>query len=174
MMEKFFFFIESPCKKISPSPFLFKEGNQCGANSEYIPLSTKGERGGFLSSIHFLGRQLDGLQNFRVARAAAKISRDAIAALRGAEIGEGVLQWMRVAVLHHAFNGDDFGIHRLNAEHQTGEYRLAVDKHRAGAAFAELASVLCSGESHVFAQNFQQGLVKFRRYFVALAIDVKA
>ena len=153
-----------------------------------------------MSSNNFLCGELDRLQDFRVAGAAAEISRqgltdlvarrlriliqqhlcgeensrDAIAALRRAEIGKSALQRMRFAILHHAFHGHDLGIHRFNAEHQARQHRLAVDEDGAGAAFAQLATMLRAGEPHVFAQDLKQSLVDLGRDFVDFAVDSKA
>ena len=153
-----------------------------------------------MSSRNFLRGQLDGLQNFSVARAAAQVSRqgltdlvsgrtgicvqkslggeqnsgNAITALRRAEVGEGVLQRMRFAILRHPFHGDDFGIDCFNAEHQTRKHRRAINQYGASAALPQLATMLGSGETHVLTQDFQQGLVDLRSDFFGLAVDAEA
>ena len=153
-----------------------------------------------MSPIHFLGCKLDRLQNLRVAGAAAEISRqgltdlvarrlriliqqhlcgeensrDAIASLRRAEIGKRALQRMRFAILNHAFHGHDLGLHRFDAEHQARQHRLAVDEDGAGAAFAQLATMLRAGEPHVFAQDLKQSLIDLGRDFMDFAVDSKA
>ena len=58
-------------------------------------------------------------------------------------------------------------------EHQAGKHRLAVDQHRAGAAFAELAAVLGAGEVEVLAQHLEQRLVRRERDFDVLAVDAQ-
>ena len=117
-------------------------------------------------------RRFDGLEDLLIAGAAAQVSgerladlvarrvgvlveqrlrrdqeaRRAVAALRGAEVGEGLLQRMQAAVGHQAFDGLDLAAVALDAEDQAREHRLAVEQHGAGAALAELAAVLGAAE----------------------------
>src|SRR2546430_434151 len=75
----------------------------------------------------------------------------AIAALRGAEVGKGRLQGMELGAAAQTFHGFDRPPLAFQREHQARELRLAVDQHRAGAAFAELAAVLGAGETEILA-----------------------
>ena len=144
--------------------------------------------------------EFDRLQDFRVAGAAAKISRqglpdlvaarvwiliqqcfrgkensrNAITALRRPQVSECILQRMRFAIPRHPFHGRDLGIDRLDTEHQTGKYRLAVHEHRASAALTQFAAMFGPGEIHVLTQDLQQCLVYFSRDFVHLVVNAKA
>src|SRR6202790_325270 len=60
----------------------------------------------------------------------------AVAALGCAQVGEGVLQRMEVAVFAEAFHGEDALVVAFECEEQAGEDGLAVKKDGAGAAFA--------------------------------------
>ena len=84
----------------------------------------------------------------------------AVAALRRAELGEGVLQRVGQRAVGQAFDGHD-GRRRLvlDGQRQAGQDRLAVDQHGAGAALAELAAVLGAGQVEIFAQHLEQRLV---------------
>src|SRR5712692_1884391 len=101
-------------------------------------------------------------------------SRSAVAALRGAEVGERGLQRVQLGAARHAFDGLNRAALAFEREQQAGELRLAVDQHRAGAAFAELAAVLGAGEAEVLAQQLEQRLVRRERDFVAFAVDRQA
>src|SRR5689334_1626299 len=73
----------------------------------------------------------------------------AIAALCGAEIGEGGLQRMQLRPARQALHRLDRAPGAFERQHETRELRLAVDQHGAGAALAELAAVLGPGERQV-------------------------
>src|SRR5688572_19875547 len=149
---------------------------------------------------HPFCRLLDRLEDLLVAGAAAEISGDrlldalarwirlvleerlgghqdtrgAVAALGGAEVGEGALQRMERRPVRQALDGFDRLALALEGQHQAGKPRLAVDQHRARAALAELAAVLGAGQIEVLAQDFQQGLVGCKRHLDRLTVDRQA
>src|SRR5213083_706155 len=82
--------------------------------------------------------------------------RRAVAALRSAKIGEGRLQRMQLGAAGEAFHRIDGATFAFERQHEAQELRLAVNEHRAGAAFAELATVLRAGQAEILAQHFQQ------------------
>ena len=97
--------------------------------------------------------------------------RRAVAALRGAEIGEGFLQRMEPAVGDQPFDGRDVAAGALDAEHQAREHRLPVEQHRAGAALAELAAVLGAAQVQILTQHLEERLVRRERDLGRLAVD---
>jgi hypothetical protein len=60
----------------------------------------------------------------------------AVSALRCAQVSEGVLQGMELAVGTQPFDGEDIFVGTLECEEQAGEDGLAIDEDGAGAAFA--------------------------------------
>src|SRR5262245_36704895 len=70
-----------------------------------------------------------------------------------------------------ALHGLDRAAVALDREREAGKERHAVHEHRAGAALAELATVLGPGEPQVLAQHLEQGLVRRERRLERLAID---
>src|SRR5688572_16901914 len=149
---------------------------------------------------HPLRRFFDGFKNLLVAGTAAQVARDrlldavarwirlvleerlsghqdarcAIAALGGAEVGEGALQRMERRPVRQALDGFNRLALALKGQHQAGKPRLAVDQHRARAALTELAAVLGAGQIEVLAQDFQQGLVGCKRHLDRLTVDRQA
>src|SRR6266545_3242552 len=113
---------------------------------------------GFFAA-HARRRQLHRLIDLDVAGAAAKVSRErvfdfvargfgigleecfsgeqkrgrAIAALRGAEIGEGLLEGVELAALCHRFDRPDRMALAGKSQHQAREHRRSIQQHRAGA-----------------------------------------
>ena len=101
-------------------------------------------------------------------------ARRAVAALRGAEIGEGLLERVQLGSRRQPLDGVDArGPSHSSAEHEAGEHRLAVDQHGAGAALAELAAVLGAGQAEVLAQHLEQGLVGREEDVLLLAVDAQ-
>src|SRR5262249_6438025 len=86
--------------------------------------------------------------------------RRAVAALRRAEIGEGVLQWMQLAVLRQSLDGANVAAVALLRQHETREHRLAIQVDGARTTFAELAAVLRAAEAQILAQDFEERLVR--------------
>ena len=67
---------------------------------------------------------------------------DAVAALRGLLVDEGLLQRMRLVDRAEPFDGGDLGVAERADRGDAGAHRLAVDQHRAGAALREPAAEL--------------------------------
>src|SRR5713101_501103 len=127
----------------------------------------------------------DGFEYLKIARAPAQVSGDcfadliasrvriliqqslrghqncrrAIAALRRSEIGESILQWMKVTVFSEAFDCQNVLSTALECQHKTGKHRLAVEKNGASAAFSEFTAVLRAGVTEILAQDLQQSLI---------------
>src|SRR5437016_1811665 len=143
---------------------------------------------------------LDRFENLLIPGAAAKVARDgflrsfpighcfvveerfrrhqdpggAVAALRGAEVGESCLQGMQLRAAAEAFDRFHRAGLALGGQHQAGKLRHAVDQHRAGAALAQLAAVLGAGEAEVLAQYFEQRLVAGAGQLDGFAVDAEA
>src|SRR5262249_44173923 len=101
-------------------------------------------------------------------------TRRAIAALRGAELREGLLQRMEPTAFGHALDGRDLGALELGGQRETRQDRRAVDEHRARPAFTELAAVLGADEVEVLAEDFEQRLVDRHQQVVRFAVDREA
>ena len=79
-------------------------------------------------------------------------SRCADAALRTAVFDECLLDCMQLSFAGcDAFDGFDLAILHLSDGHETTVNDLAVDNHRAGAAFAFAASLFCPGQAELLA-----------------------
>jgi hypothetical protein len=74
-------------------------------------------------------------------------TRCAEAALQGMVPHERFLHRVQLVALLQSFDGADAVAVRLHGEHQTGAYRLIIDKHLAGAADAVLAADMSAGLS---------------------------
>src|SRR5438132_790358 len=144
-------------------------------------------------------RQLHRLVDLQVARAAAQVARQrlldlvtrgsrvlveqrfggeqeggrTVPALRRAELGERVLERMQRPTLCHPLDRLHAMPRAREAEHQAGEHGLPVHEHGARAALAQLAAMLRAGETHVFTQHFEQGLVRREGHFDRLAIQLE-
>ena len=97
----------------------------------------------------------------------------AVAALGGAQLGEGLLQRVEPAAVGHALDGLDLASLALDGQRQAGEHRLAVDQHGARAALAQLAAVLGAGEVELLAQHLEQGLVRRREDIALFPVDLE-
>src|SRR5207302_2364247 len=143
--------------------------------------------------------ELDGVEDLRVAGAAAEVAgqrlsdllsrrpgiigeersrgqqeaRGAVAALGRAELGEGLLERVEPAGAGQALDRRDRATLELDRQRQAGEHRPAVDKDRARAALAELTAVLRAREPHLLPQNLEQGLVGRRGEVVVLAVHAE-
>src|SRR3989449_1826596 len=143
--------------------------------------------------------QFDGLVDLDVAGAAAQVARErrldlpavrsrvvaqqrkggeqerrgAVAALRRAQLGERVLQRVQLPARGHPLDGLHSAPSARLAEHEAGQHGPVVQQHGAGAAFAQLATVLRSGEAEVLAQHFEQRLVGGKRDLGRLAVEVE-
>src|SRR5438552_7526988 len=126
----------------------------------------------------FGGGLLDGIDDVRVAGAAAQVpaqsfgnllaardgarrqqvnarhdhARRAVAALQAMTIPESLLQRMQMTVARQAFDGGDVGAVRLHGEHRARLHRLAVDEDGTGAANARLAANVRPGQTARIAQ----------------------
>src|SRR5438132_9557692 len=143
--------------------------------------------------------QFDGLVDLDVAGAAAEVAREggldvvaggprvvaqqgeggeeerrgAVAALRRAQLGEGVLKGVESAAVSHPLHGLDPPAGAGEPEDQAGEHRAAVQQHRTGAAFAQLAAVLGAGEPEVLPQHFEEGLVRGEGHLDLLPVQLE-
>src|SRR6185295_2929413 len=59
----------------------------------------------------------------------------------------------------------------IKAEHQAGENGAPIHQHRASAALTQLAAMLGAGQSQVFSQDFEQGLMRREGRFDLFAIE---
>src|SRR5260370_14414961 len=144
-------------------------------------------------------RELDRLVDLDVARAAAEVAGEgrldvlarrsripgeqrfgceekggrAVAALRGAQLGEGVLERMQCRAAGHAFHRAHPSPRAGEPQHQTGEDRRAVEHNGAGAALAQLAAVLRAREVQVLAQHLEQRLMRREGHLDGLAVQLE-
>ena len=91
--------------------------------------------------------------------------------MRRTEVGEGVLQRVQPAVGARPSTVVMLWPPHSTRQDQAGQDRLVVEEHGAGAAFAEFASVFGAGEVQIFAQDFEQRLVRRERDLDWLAVD---
>src|SRR6266566_5159673 len=94
----------------------------------------------------------------------------AVAALRGAQVGERLLQGMQLAALRHRFDGSHRVAGARETQHQARQDRRSIQQHGARTALAQLAAVLRSGESQVLAQYLEQRLMRCERHFSRFAV----
>src|SRR5438270_4648536 len=163
-----------------------------------VPIQGLPRRPGLLPA-HARRGQFHGLVDLQVSGAAAQVARQrlldlvprgsrvlaeqrfrgeqeggrTVPALRRAELGEGVLERMQRPAPCHSLDGFHAVPRAREAEHQTGKHGLAVHEHGAGAALAQLAAMLRAGETQVFAQHFEQGLVGRERDLDGLAVQLE-
>ena len=100
--------------------------------------------------------------------------RRAVAALRRADLGEGLLQGMQPWAVGHAFDGLHAPALAGEPEDEAGQHGEAVYQDRARATFAQLAAVLRAGEAQVLPQHFEQRLVGGEAYVAGLAVQIEA
>src|SRR5215470_5302373 len=131
---------------------------------------------------HATGGELDGVQDLGVAGAATEVAgergadrvpirlgrrveqrlrgeedpRSAVPALRGPELGKGLLEGMEPAGLGKSLDGEDLRVLTLDGERETGQDGPAVHEHRAGPALAELAAVLGPRQVELLAQYLEE------------------
>ena len=90
-------------------------------------------------------------------------SRCADAALRATMFDDRLLNCVQLSFAgRDAFDGFDVATLHLSDGHEATVHDLAVDNHRAGAAFAFAASFFCPGQAKLLAQNIQQALHRIR------------
>src|SRR6188508_2477615 len=145
---------------------------------------------------HAGGRQLHGFVDLHVSRAAAKIAaqsrndlrpsrgrilleeclrgqqnpRCAVTTLRRTQLGERVLQRMKLRACRKTFHCGDRPILAGYSQLEAGEDGNPVDQDGARPAFAELTSVLGAGELQVFAQHFKEGFLGGDETFNPLSV----
>ncbi len=98
-------------------------------------------------------------------------ARCAVAALDGALGDERLLQRVHGAVRCQPLDGRYLAAVGGDRQHQTRLHRLAVEEDRAGAAVAEVAAPLGTGEPEVVAQQLEKGDVGSHRNAVGIAVD---
>jgi hypothetical protein len=138
------------------------------------------------TAVLHVARQLDGIENLLIARAAADIATktlldflavgewictqrggrrhhhagNAVAALACPGLVKGLLQDAQFACLRKGFYGLDGCALRLGKRHQARLHQDAVHEHRARAAFAGTATFLVAREVEVVADEVEQPLVR--------------
>jgi hypothetical protein len=145
----------------------------------------------------FLGGETDGGENADVAAAAAEVAvegvddlgvggvgrgfkkcdgtedhaGDAVAALHGFGIEEGLLNAMQAFASGEAFDGGDGFACGEAGGGEAGGDGLAVEEDSAGAALPFAAAVLGSGEAEIFAEDVEEGSVGVGGKLMGLAVD---
>ena len=135
-----------------------------------------------------VARQFDGVENLLVAGAAADVAAEpfldlfavgkgvdaqrrgrrhhhagnAVAALAGAGLVEGLLQHAQFAGLGQRLDSVDPGALHLRHRQQARLHQHAIDEHRTGAAFAGAAAFLVAGQVEVVANEIEQTLRRLR------------
>src|SRR6266516_3282895 len=143
------------------------------------------------------GGQPDGVEDLRVAGAAAEVAgqcladlvvarariarqqirgrddqaRSAEAALDRAGLGEGLLDGVQPAVLAQTFDGHQLVPVRLGGKDEACADELAVQQHGARSALALLARVLRARQTEPLAENVEQTLARPHVGLMALAVD---
>src|SRR3954451_3513577 len=95
----------------------------------------------------------------------------AVAALQAVGVGERLLQRVELAVLGQPLDGLDVQVVGLDAEHEAGARRLALDEHGAGATDAVLAADVRAGEAEVVAQHVGERAPGLDHGLAADAVD---
>src|SRR6185295_12521360 len=85
--------------------------------------------------------------------------------------GDEALQELARRSLGDPFDRLDSPALALEERHETGEDRLAVHHHRAGAAFAFAAAFLRAGEAEVLAEHVEQAFHRMAFRFDRLAVE---
>src|SRR5437667_7823106 len=78
---------------------------------------------------------------------------------------------MKLPAFGHSFNRRDLAVFGVETKKEARQNRLTVDQHGARAALAELASVLCSRQGKVLAQDFEECLMRRERDVALLAVE---
>src|SRR5437899_1677946 len=97
----------------------------------------------------------------------------AVAALRRAFFGERDLEGMERVRTGEAFDRRDFGVAHQSGKRQARKDRNAVDENGARPALAELASVLCPGETELLTKDLEERVVRICRDRSRLAVHAK-
>jgi hypothetical protein len=72
-------------------------------------------------------------------------------------LNEGLLKWMKLALMCEALNSSDAPSLILDRQCETGDDALSVGQHRAGAACSLVASLLRARQIESLPQEIQQG-----------------
>jgi hypothetical protein len=96
---------------------------------------------------------------------------DAIAALAGTGLMEGLLDRRQVAAVGQPFDGLDLRITGLGGREKATLHQYAVDENGTGAAFAGAAPFLAAGQIEVVAEDVEKPRVGLHRAPIWTAID---
>src|SRR2546426_5168853 len=144
-----------------------------------------------------LGCGLDGLDDVRVAGAAAEVAADrfadlrlggilvageqgaarqhhprgAVAALQPVLLPERFLDGVQLAVLLQAFHRGDLRALGLDREDGAGLHGLAIEQHRAGAAVGGVAADVRAGQAQVLAEQVDEKQSRLDLHAVRSAVD---
>lgn len=110
-------------------------------------------------------------RGFEEGNGAEDHAGDAVAALHGFSVEEGLLNAVEAVAGGEAFDGGDGLAFGEAGGGEAGGDGLAVQEHSAGAALAFAAAVLGSGEAEVFAEDIEEGTVGGGGELVGLAVD---
>jgi hypothetical protein len=91
--------------------------------------------------------------------------------LRSAEIGECILQGMKVSIRSEAFYRFHFPSIAFDSQHEAREHGLAVQNNGAGTALSEFAPVFGSGVAQILPKHFQQSFVWSKRHINNFAVQ---
>jgi hypothetical protein len=145
------------------------------------------------------GSQFDSLENFHVTSAPADIaakrttnglairvwvfpqqrarrqheSRTAVTTLGGSQIRKCILQRVQGWAIRQALDGIYLFTNNSLCQGQTRQHRLAIYQNRASPTLAQLTAMRCARQTHVFAQDFKQGMVWRERHLVTLTVHIK-
>ena len=101
-------------------------------------------------------------------------SRRTVAALKSVIFDEGFLYRVQLAVFGQTLDCRDFAPICLHGEMETGFHQLAVEKNRAGAAFADNAADVGASEADILPQEMRQEQAGFDVFFEKSPVDSKA
>src|SRR5439155_24380723 len=153
-----------------------------------------------LAPAHHRCRRLDGVDDALVARAPAEHRGDTLADLGLRRLGlhaqeierghqharraeaalepvvlvEGLLQRVKLAVLHQAFDRPELGALGLDREHDAGARGLAIEQDGARAADPVLTAHVRAGEPEVFTEEIDEELPRLAAPLVLDAVDFQA
>src|ERR1700741_4307942 len=98
-------------------------------------------------------------------------SRRAVAALESAMFYKVFLYGTQLSVFRQSFDGRDFTAVLLDGKVQTRLHELVVEQNRAGAAYADDAADVGSGETDVLAEKMGQQETRLDVLFILSAVD---
>src|SRR5438105_1820953 len=80
---------------------------------------------------------------------------------------------MQSSAFGHSFNRGDVAAFSIESQHQTRQNRSAINQDRAGATLTQLTAMLRSRQAEIFAQDFEQGLMRRECDLGGLAIEAE-